>query len=83
MALFEKIGKTANRLFAKYSSDPNLFRKISNSARDINATVQKVGNFLTPLSMVNPNTAVGLQGLLTGSRTVSNALEKGYQRIKK
>ena len=44
---------------------------------------QKVGSFLTPLSMVNPNAAVGLQGLLTGSRTVSNALEKGYQRIKK
>ena len=45
MTLFQKVGRSANRLFTKYAKDPALFRKISNSARDIDATVQKVGNF--------------------------------------
>ena len=83
MTLFQKVGRSANRLFTKYSKDPALFRKISNTARDIDATVQKVGNFLTPLSMLHPETAIGLQGVMNGSRVVSNALEKGYKNTKR
>jgi len=83
MTLFQKVGRSANRLFTKYAKDPALFRKISNSARDIDATVQKVGNFLTPLSMLHPEAAAGLQGLMNGSSVVSNALEKGYKNVKK
>ena len=82
MTLFQKVGRSANRLFTKYAKDPALFRKISNSARDIDATVQKVGNFLTPLSMLHPESAVGLQGLMKGSSVISNALEKGYKNSK-
>jgi hypothetical protein len=83
MALFQKIAQGATKLFNKYSHDPKLFRKISNSARDVDKVVQKVGNFLTPLSMLNPNAAAGLQTVLGGSSVVSNALEKGYKNTLK
>jgi hypothetical protein len=83
MALFQKVAQGATKLFNKYSQDPKLFRKISNSARDVDKVVQKVGNFLTPLSMLNPSAATGLQSVMGGSSVVRNALEKGYKNTLK
>jgi len=83
MSLFQKVSRGATKLFNKYSKDPNLFRKISNTARDVDSAVQKVGSFLTPLSMLHPETAVGLQSVMNGSNAIANSLEKGYKNVKK
>ena len=82
MSLFQKVGRSANRLFNKYKTDPNLFRKISNTARDVDNVIQKTGQFLTPLSMLNPSTATALGSVMGTSRVVANSLEKGYKNVK-
>lgn len=84
MKLFNKIGRGASKLFNKYKSDPHLFRKISNSARDIDSVVDKVGNFITPYaSAYNPALGGVVQGIVQGTHQVRNGLEKAISGYKK
>jgi len=50
MGLFNKITQGATKLFNKVTNDPNLFRKIDNTARKIDNSVARVGAFLKPIA---------------------------------
>lgn len=84
MKLFNKIAKGANRLFHKLRADPHIFRKISNTASDINSIVHKVGNFLTPMATAyNPALGLAIQGGVQGTNQIANSLEKVISGHKK
>ena len=78
MTLFSKIGSQAKRLFTKVTSDPNLFRKINNTARKIDNTVRQVGNYASmALPQYSPYIQAGVQGL----HQLKNGIEKGTKYI--
>jgi len=54
MSLFNKLNDIGS-MFRKTVSDPNLFRKISNTARKVDNSVSRVGNFL-----VNTGNSLGI-----------------------
>jgi len=78
MTLFSKIGSQAKRLFSKVTSDPNLFRKISNTARKIDNTVRQVGNYA---SMALPQYSPYIQGGIQAVHQLRNGIEKGTKYI--
>ncbi len=48
MKLFSKISEGATKLFNKIGNENHLFRKINNTARKIDNSVAKIGQFLVP-----------------------------------
>ena len=68
MGLFRKVN-SGIRMFSKTVSNPNLFRKISNTARKVDNSILRVGSFLVsagnslpygigkPLSLLGKETA--------------------------
>jgi hypothetical protein len=84
MKLFSKIARGATKLFNKYKADPHLFRKISNTARDVDTVVNKVGNFLTPYATAyHPALGAGIQSFVQGTNQVRNGLEKAIEGHRK
>ena len=75
MTQFSKIGSTAKRLFSKVTSDPNLFRKISNTARKIDNTVRQVGNYA---SMALPQYSPYIQADIQGLHQLKTGIEKMF-----
>ena len=45
MSLFNKLNNVGS-MFRKTANDPNLFRKVSNTARKVDNSLARVGNFL-------------------------------------
>jgi len=93
MSIFNKISQGARSLFNK-ATNPVLFRKINNTARKIDNSVQKVGIFLLPIvSGYNPaygaqlanglasthNIRMGIQNGLDTATRVKNSLEKAIK----
>jgi phosphohistidine swiveling domain-containing protein len=77
MSLFKKLGE-APKLFSKVFNDPTLFRKISNTARKIDNSVARVGNFLTSTAK---NIGLGsiaprISGVTDAVHNIRNGLEK-------
>ena len=84
MKLFNKIARGATKLFQKYKADPHIFRKINNSARDVDTVVNKVGNFLTPYaSAYHPQLGAVVQGIVQGTHQIRNGLEKATEGHRK
>jgi len=78
MTLFSKIGSQAKRLFAKVTSDPDLFRKINNTARKIDNTVRQVENHASmALPQYSPYIQAGTQAL----HQLRNGIESGTKCI--
>jgi hypothetical protein len=74
---FQKLGQGAKKFFTKTLTDPNLFRKIGNTASKIDNTVQRVGSFLQPIvTAYNPEMGMALNAGLNTSHAVTNNLEK-------
>ena len=77
---FKKLGNDTKRFFTKTLTDPNLFRKIGNTAAKIDNTVQRVGSFLQPIvSAVNPEAGMALGEGLATSSAISNNLERSIK----
>ena len=77
---FQKLGQGAKKFFTKTLTDPNLFRKLNNTAQKVNNSVQRVGSFLTPIvTAVNPEAGMALSEGLATSNAVTNNLEKSIQ----
>jgi hypothetical protein len=70
MNLFQKLGE-APKLFSKMYNDSTLFRKIGNTARKIDNSVARVGDFL-----VNTAKNIGLGGFAPAITGVTNAIHK-------
>jgi hypothetical protein len=50
MSLFNKIGQGANRLFNKATGKNGIFNKFNEYARKTDNSLQRVGNFIRPIS---------------------------------
>ena len=50
MSLFNKVGQGANKLFNKATGKNGIFNKFNTYARQADNTVQRVGNFIRPIS---------------------------------
>jgi hypothetical protein len=64
MSLFQKVGHTFGKLFSE-SNAPTLFRKVSNTARKADNSIQRIGGFLA-------NTAGAL-----GQHAIANGIKSG------
>ena len=74
---FQKLKQGANKFFTKTLTDPNLFRKIGNTASKIDNGIQRVGSFLQPIvSAVNPEMGMALNAGMNTSHAITNNLEK-------
>jgi hypothetical protein len=74
---FKKLGQDTKKFFTKTLTDPNLFRKIGNTAAKVNNSVQRVGAFLQPLvTAYNPAAGMALGEGLATSSAISNNLER-------
>lgn len=79
-SFFQKLGQGAKTFFTKTLTDPNLFRKINNTAQKVNNSIQRVGSFLTPIvSAVNPEAGMALSEGLATSGAITNNLEKSIK----
>ena len=46
-SFFTKVGVNARKIFNKSANDPNIYRKIQNTARKVDNSAARVGHFLT------------------------------------
>jgi hypothetical protein len=79
-ALFRKV-KNTSRLFGKVLQDPNLFRKISNTARKTDNSMARIGNFLVDTANqfgLSP-VASGIKNVVNGTHIIRNNLEKAVR----
>ena len=75
MGLFDKITQGASNLFNKVTNDPNLFRKIDNTARKIDNSVVRVGAFLKPIANI-----AGLGGVVDSAVAGVHGLRNNLER---
>ena len=84
MSFFQKVGNNIGRLFTKIGSTPHLFRKISNTAREVDNSVKAVKNFIQPalkrigLDHINNYANIGSQAV----SNIRNGLEKAIKPYK-
>ena len=80
MSLFSKVHAGATRLFQKVGgNDPHLWRKVSNTARKVDNSVTRVGNFLASSAHAIGAPRMVTDGALSvagGVHAVRNNLEK-------
>ena len=76
-SFFQKVGQGSGKMFNKVSNNPNFFSKFSNTARKIDNSIARVGNFLQPtLNMVNPALGGMVQQCVNAVHQIRNNLEK-------
>lgn len=84
MTFFRKVGNNLGRLFTKLPQTDHLFRKISNTAREVDNSVKSIKNFIQPaLKRVGLDHINGYANSI--SSVVSNArngLEKSIKPYK-
>jgi hypothetical protein len=77
MNLFQKLGE-APKMFSKLYNDPHLFRKVTNTARKVDNSIARVGNFL-----VNTAKNIGLGGFAPAITGVTNAVHRVRNGLEK
>ena len=89
MSLFNKIGQGANRLFNKATGKNGIFNKFNDYARKTDNSIQRVGNFIRPISThfgLEPMVKTGLNtihNLRMNAVNTSNDLRNGLERAVK
>ena len=79
-ALFRKV-KNTSRLFGKILQDPNLFRKVTNTARKTDNSMARIGSFLVDTANqfgLSP-VASGIKNVVGGAHGIRNNLEKAIR----
>jgi hypothetical protein len=78
MKLFSKISQGATKLFNKVTSDPNFMRKVSNTARKVDNSVMRVGDFLANTANTLGFAPIGsaIRGGASAVHAIRNDLEK-------
>jgi len=82
MSFFHKLASGANKLFSKVGgNDPHFFRKVGNTARKVDNSVQRVGNFLasSATSLGLHPLADAINGATSSVHEVRNNLEKSIK----
>ena len=82
MSFFNKLASGAHKLFSKVGGhDPNFFRKVGNTARKIDNSVQRVGNFLasSATSLGLHPIADAINGATASGHEIRNNLERSIR----
>jgi hypothetical protein len=78
MSWFNKLQNGAQKLFTKTVNDPNIFRKIGNTARKVDNSIARVGHFLS--NTANTMGMTPLAGMINSgvnaAHQIRNNLEK-------
>ena len=85
MHFFRKVGNNLGRLFVKNVQTPHLFRKISNTAREVDNSVKSIKNFIQPgLKRLGLDHVNGYANNISeGVSNIRNGLEKAIEPYKK